>query len=131
MLNSLWNFRLSVMLTLIIGVVCLVPIPETPLQDVRFIDKYTHVLMYWGYASVLWGETVHRNRGGSFRLQNYLVCFLFPILLGGLIEVCQACLTTSRNGDFTDFLANAFGVLISLPFGWGLQRFFKTHPSSF
>ena len=57
MLHRLLHFRLTVLLTLGILVVCLLPVPETPLENVRFIDKYTHILLFGGYAWVLWCES--------------------------------------------------------------------------
>ena len=50
MLHRLLHFRLTLLLTLLILIVCLLPIPETPLDEVRFVDKYTHLLLFGGYA---------------------------------------------------------------------------------
>ena len=47
---------------------------------------------------------------------------LFPIALGGLMELGQAYLTTCRNGDVIDFIANSIGVLIALPIGLFLMK---------
>ena len=57
MFHRFLHFRLTVLLTLGILVVCLLPVPETPLENVRFIDKYTHILLFGGYAWVLWCES--------------------------------------------------------------------------
>ena len=62
MLHRLLHFRLTVLLTLGILVVCLLPVPETPLENVRFIDKYTHILLFGGYAWVLWCESALYRR---------------------------------------------------------------------
>lgn len=109
------------------------PVPETPLSDVAFIDKWTHVLMYLGQAGIIWFE-YYRNHGLRFapkphglrrselsfaKLLVYAV--LFPILLGGVIEVLQEnCTNHMRSGDWLDFYADAVGVLLA----WLLARLF-------
>lgn len=130
MLKTLWDFRLSAILTIAILAVCLIPVPETPLQEVKFMDKYTHFLMFWGYASALWIELGGRLASGRFRQWIRFWGFCFPILFGGAVEVFQATLTTTRSGDVTDFLANSFGVLSALPIGMLVHRFYSRHSSS-
>jgi len=38
------------------------------------------------------------------------VSAIYSIIIGGLLEVLQRTLTTSRQGDWIDFLANLAGV---------------------
>ena len=45
------NYPLSSLLVVAIWVVCLIPIPETPLSDVNLIDKWTHFVMYGSLTS--------------------------------------------------------------------------------
>ncbi len=134
MLHRLLHFRLTVLLTLGILVVCLLPVPETPLENVRFIDKYTHILLFGGYAWVLWCESALYRRSAvregrvetgrrSFNRSLLLLTVGWPALFGGLIEVLQATLTTCRSGDWLDFLADAFGVLLALAAGIPTYRF--------
>lgn len=134
MLHRLLHFRLTVLLTLGILVVCLLPIPETPLENVRFIDKYTHILLFGGYAWVLWLESALYRRCAvresrvetsrrSFDGSLLLLTVAWPALFGGLVEVLQATLTTCRSGDWLDFLADAFGVLLAFAAGIPTYRF--------
>lgn len=116
MLHRLFAYRLSFILTGIIVALSLMPLPETPLNEVRFVDKYTHLLMYGGYALALWSET----RTSTFL--RYLLCFFWPVLLGGLLELGQTHLTSARQGDVYDFMANGLGVLLALPLGRYLHR---------
>lgn len=39
MYNILKSYPLSVLSVVVIWVLCLIPIPETPLSDIRMIDK--------------------------------------------------------------------------------------------
>jgi len=39
----------------------LLVVPETPLNDVAFIDKWTHLVMYGGTCSVMWFEYLRHH----------------------------------------------------------------------
>ena len=56
------NYPLSSLLVVAIWVVCLIPIPETPLSDVNLIDKWTHFVMYGSLTSVIWFEYIRRHK---------------------------------------------------------------------
>lgn len=104
-MNILKNYRYSTIFVVFIWVICLMPIPETPLDNVRFIDKWTHFGLYASLTLCIWWES-------GKTLRNWGGIVLFPIVMGGLVELAQAYLTTCRNGDVLDFLANSFGVVI-------------------
>lgn len=116
----LFRYRLSLTFTLLLLVLSLLPIPETPLERIHWADKYTHFLMYGSYALALWSETTSK---GSRRL---LSCLLWPIVWGGVLEIAQSTLTTTRSGDWIDLVANAIGVLLALPLGLYFHRRFSS-----
>ena len=97
--------------------------PETPLDDVAFIDKWTHLVMYGGTTSVIWWEYLrtHQHLNASKLL---LWACLGMILLGGLVELGQAYCTTTRSGEWLDFWADSIGVLLGNLLGWLLHHFF-------
>lgn len=131
MKTILRQYPLTILLALVIWVVCLIPVPETPLNEISFIDKWTHFVMYAVLTLVLLYE--HRralrsnvnaatatdrsdvnaataghkksNSGSAWLL-------LLPISQGCLVELAQAYLTTCRSGDWFDALCNTLGVLI-------------------
>lgn len=109
MMQTLKNYRCSVFLVVFIWVICLIPIPDTPLDDVRFIDKWTHFAMYAVLTLCIWWES-----GKTLRKWGRIV--VLPIIMGGLVELAQAHLTTCRSGDVLDFCANSFGVVIGTVF---------------
>jgi hypothetical protein len=85
--------------------------PETPLDDVAFIDKWTHFAMYGGTCSVIWWEYLrHHVRLNAPRLLVW--AFIATIAMSGLIEILQATCTDTRQGEWLDFVANSFGVLL-------------------
>lgn len=119
-------YRLSLLLTMVIFALCLYDLPETPLDQVRFIDKYTHVLMYLAYGTVLWVET------GLCDLpphKRWSVCVAWPVAMGGLIEVLQSLCTLHRHGDLLDVAANSLGVVLAVFVGRVACRFLSQHRS--
>ena len=54
-------------------------------------------------------EQVHKEKGTA--IWQFLVIFIVASVYGGLMELGQAYLTTSRHGDWLDVYANSFGAL--------------------
>ena len=90
--------------------------PETPMDDVPFIDKWTHLVMYGGTCSVMWIEyTRCHERLNGWKL--FLLAWLGPILMSGLLELLQKYCTTTRQGEWLDFFANSTGVTLAVGIG--------------
>lgn len=109
------DFPLTFLCVAGIWVLCLIPIPETPLSDVPLIDKWTHFVMYGGLVLLFRLEYErHRRAVAPFRQKTlWFLIWLAPIAMGGLIELAQAYLTGgNRSGDWMDFLADSIGVLL-------------------
>ncbi len=111
-MNYLRKQPLSILLIIAIWVVCMIPIPETPLNNIAFMDKWTHFIMYATIVIVISAEYGRRSK--LIQWPHYLTgAMLLPIIMGGLVELAQAYLTNGvRSGDWLDFLANSIGVLI-------------------
>lgn len=85
--------------------------PETPLNNVAFIDKWTHFVMYGGTCSVIWFEYLRCHRKlDTVRL--FLLAWLAPVLMSGCLELIQAYCTTNRAGEWLDFAANTTGATL-------------------
>ena len=94
----------------------LIDMPETPMDDVPFIDKWTHLAMYGGTCSVMWIEYLRcHDRLNGWKL--FLLAWLGPILMSGLLELLQKYCTTTRQGEWLDFLANSTGVTPAVGIG--------------
>lgn len=96
--------------------------PETPLDDVNFIDKWVHIVMYGGTCSVLWIEYL-RSHVSLNRTKLFSLAWLAPIVMSGVIELLQEYCTVNRNGDWYDLLANATGVTLAVAIGLLLRGF--------
>lgn len=120
----------------VVVVLSLMPVPEVPeLEDVPFFDKWTHMVMYFGQAGAIWLDHLRRHgmrfdpmphslRTGEVNRKHFFVgAFLFPVILGGVLEILQEyCTGGLRSGDWMDWLADAFGVVILWLVGYGILR---------
>ncbi len=117
MIQFIKRYPFTTVLILGIWVVCLIPIPETPLSGVTLIDKWTHVVLYTILGCCIWIETA-RSRQKLSNKQLFILTFAAPIIMGGLIEIVQAtCTGGNRSGEWMDFLADSIGVVLSLLIG--------------
>ena len=117
MMNKLKNiikrYPATSFLIVVIWIICLLPIPENvPLGDVPMMDKWTHFVMYGTLCTVMWWEYLRRHEQKNAG-KLFLLAFLAPIIMSGLIELAQAYLTNgNRSGDWLDFVANSIGVVL-------------------
>lgn len=117
----LGRYPLTLTCIVAIWVLCLMNVPETPLDNVAFIDKWTHLVMYGGTCSVGWWEYLRHHRRITWG-KMFVFGLLGPIVMSGIIELLQAYATTTRSGDWIDVAANAVGVLLGFGIGWGILR---------
>ncbi len=112
------RYFLSILIILVVVVLSLAPMPEFPkLGDIPLWDKWVHFVMYGGMCSVLWFDYLRNGNSRTNYEKWLLLLVVFPILLGSLLELGQEYLTTCRNGDWIDFIANSVGVLLAVPIG--------------
>ncbi len=96
-------------------------VPETPLEHVAFIDKWTHLVMYGGTCSVVWWEYLQSHQHVEWR-KIVVFAMTVPIIMSGIIELLQAYATTTRSGDWMDFAANSAGVGLGQLIGYFILR---------
>ena len=80
-----------------------------------FYDKAQHVLMF---ASL----TMAGLLAFPQRVKTTVLGLVFH---GGLMEVLQSVLTTTRHGDWFDWLADSVGIAVGLGVYWLSQKFVK------
>ena len=112
------KYPLSVVCIALIWILSLTPFfPETPLDNVRFIDKWVHILMYGGTFTVVWLEYYFKHKKPDYE-KLFFWGWLAPILMSGIIELLQEyCTGGHRSGDFLDLAANATGVTVAAVIG--------------
>ena len=117
MIQFVRKYPLSVLCIILIWILSFVPFfPETPFDDIQFIDKWTHLVMYGGTCSVIWWEYLRKHTSLD---KGKLFCWawLAPILMSGMIELMQEHCTTTRSGEWFDFAANSTGVTLAALLG--------------
>ena len=108
----------------LIWILSLIPyFPETPLDDVEFVDKWVHILMYGCTFLVLWIEYTCKHRQADYE-KLFFWAWLAPILMSGLLELLQEYCTVIRTGSWLDFAANAIGATLGAAVGLLILRFY-------
>ncbi len=105
------NYKYSILVALAIIILSTIPVPEVkPLEEVPLIDKWVHFLMYAALSASMWldRKLLHLPISASY----FILMLLLPSLLGGLLELVQAYLTTCRSGEWLDAVADAIGAVI-------------------
>lgn len=119
---------LSTLCAICIAILSLAPIgaPEIA-HDVPLADKWAHFVMYATLTLIIWMERRYRCGTSSGGMRLAVWGMLFPIMLGGMMELCQAYLTTYRSGEWMDFLANSIGVLLGCIIGYIIRKITYNH----
>ena len=112
-LQYIRKYPFSVTCICLVWILSLLPFfPETPLDNVEFIDKWVHFIMYGGTCLIIWLEYTLKHRSPDYE-KLFFWAWLAPVMMGGVLELMQAYCTTTRNGDWLDFAANSTGVTIA------------------
>lgn len=107
------DFFPSIIWSLVIFGLCSMPssaIPEFHWLDMLSFDKWVHAGIF--FILIL---NFRRSLLLSVKWNNKSTSLLFlfiGILYGGLLELMQFYVFSSRSGEWSDFAANAFGCLI-------------------
>lgn len=121
--HILTKYPFSCIIVIGTWILCFMTIPETPLSSVRFIDKWTHSLIYLVLGLSLSLEYLRNTKQPS---PKFIIVWgwLMPIIMGGLIEVLQSyCTNGNRSGEWLDFFADAIGSTIAVLIGILLVRY--------
>jgi len=114
MLKRYWK---SAIVTLMILVLSFADAPAVP-KEITFVgwDKVVHVIMYFVLSTVLMTEYFRDKRVFFSRSFFFMICIVYPILIGTITEILQGLIFTVRDPDFYDWTANTFGVFLA----WGV-----------
>ena len=117
------KYPVSSFYIIFIWILCFADIPQNPLSNVSLIDKWTHTLMYAGTCATIWWEYTHRHKMMDMK-KLFLLAWLAPIIMSGVIELLQAyCTGGRRSGEWLDFAANSIGATIGGAIGILLAKY--------
>lgn len=93
--------------------IAFVSLRENPqeLLSLRMNDKVIHGVMYALLTAALLLPAMVKGR---FVWSTYLSAGMTAFLYGGLMELLQACCTTSRSAEWADLVADAIGIMVAL-----------------
>lgn len=123
MYQKVRKYPLSLVLIAVIWYLSFFTPPHTQLDDVAFIDKWVHIIMYGGTCMVIWAEYLYKHRKEINRKKLILWAWMAPIAMSGAIELLQAyCTGGRRSGDWLDLAANALGVTLAAAIGFAFAK---------
>ena len=83
----------------LIVVAFLVPVPNTPVSESRYVDKVVHFGIFLGFALLFYVD----------RQWRVAWTFMISVAFAGVIELVQSTLPY-RGGDWLDFAAGSAGA---------------------
>ena len=118
------KFWISSVLCVVILVLCFInteSLPEAPMSN---FDKLVHALMFLGLSGAVFFDCTRYLRQSIGGLPVFLGSLLFPVLMGGLIEIVQTFLPY-RTGDWWDFFYDAIGAMAGYLLALLINRWLK------
>ncbi|RZJ31045.1 MAG: hypothetical protein EOO48_03265 [Flavobacterium sp.] len=109
--NKAWRW-IAVIWTLIIAVLCMVRFTDLPDVGVKGTDKYVHATFHF-FFTIFWCQHLINTKSRPLR-PTLLRVLLLSIVYGGLIEIAQETLTTTRHADWADVAANFTGAILAV-----------------
>jgi VanZ family protein len=120
-LRKYWLSIITVLVILVLSLMSAEPLPPQPMQN---FDKLVHITMFFGLSSVIFFDSTSRLSFPTGVKQIFYWVFIFPVVLGGLIEIMQDSFTTTRYGDWLDFLFNVIGSSFAFLITLIINRFY-------
>lgn len=125
MISILKTYPLTLLTVAVICYLSFFTPPQTELNNISNIDKLVHTCMYGGLSIIIWWEYLRKH--DTICWKRFIpISVVFPIMMSGIIELLQAYCTTNRSGEWLDFVANSFGVVLAFIAGnFVLRRIMK------
>lgn len=105
-------FYSAVLLTIVITIGSLISIPKLEVTQVQISDKLVHISAYC-LLTLNW-LLVYKFK--TNKLKYSLLILLLVFIYGIIIEVLQGVLTSYRQADLLDVLANFTGISLAFIF---------------
>jgi VanZ family protein len=120
MLKTLWYYKLAVIWSIIITVLCLLPnsnFESTNAYLPNGFDKIAHLLFFFVLTILLFYGKIKEQESYKYRLFTVVKIILITSFIGLSIEFMQRYFFTYRSGDLFDFIADMLGVTMGI-FGY-------------
>ncbi len=107
---------LAVLYSLLITALSLVQLGDLSVGTFSPTDKMLHGLAYFCLGAIWFFYLVVRKESDQHEIGGFIKISLAITLFGMFIEVLQGTLTSYRQPDWSDVLANTTGVIFALLF---------------
>lgn len=112
-MSILKRYPISLLLIAVITYLSFFTPPKTELDEITNFDKFVHFCMYFTLSSLLWIEHFRAHREVKAPWWHGVVgALICPIVYSGVVELLQAYATTTRSGDWADFIFNTLGAIV-------------------
>jgi VanZ family protein len=108
-------FLVALFWTGVVSYFCLIKSSEMPKIEIPNLDKYVHVFFHFVFTFV-WFLFFRKQLITEKIIKPLVYSFLFSFTFGITIEILQQTITTTRNADIFDVIANSTGALLSVSF---------------
>lgn len=107
--SSYWKSLILILVILYLSLVKPATINE--LNVFKLTDKISHYLAYVVFGVVLIFDYIKQSDKNSFtELRFWLICIIFPVLFGGLIEILQETFFKPRTAEWLDWACDFAGI---------------------
>jgi VanZ family protein len=113
-MSLLKKYSISIVANSIVFIVCMAKAPEDASLPMPDFDKLVHTVLFMGISCIVFFDNTKyfKRKISVIRLLNG--SFLFPVAFGGLIEILQSTMTSTRSGDWMDFLYDVSGGVLGV-----------------
>nr|WP_315262533.1 VanZ family protein [uncultured Flavobacterium sp.] len=106
-------FLVALLWTGIVTYLCLIQSSDVPVINIPNLDKCIHAFFYFVFTFV-WFLFFRKQLKFESFFKPLLISFVFSFVFGIVIEVLQGLVTTTRQADIWDGVANLFGAMLSV-----------------
>ncbi len=113
MFNFIRKYWKSICVVLIILYLSFAPPSEfkkIPPIKIEFFDKFVHVALYAFFSIILFVDLRKSLGDKATKTIFFIWSFLFPVMLGGFIEIAQENWFSPRTAEWIDWFADILGV---------------------
>lgn len=113
MLRTIQNYWKSVLMVTIILYLSFAPPSDfkaVPKINIAYFDKFVHVILYTVLAIILIIDYLRTTKTSVPKTRFIIQCLLFPILMGGVIEIAQDQWFYPRTAEWIDWMSDILGT---------------------
>ena len=125
MLKNLY-FWIAFSWTVVVAYFCLAPASDIPSVSIPNLDKLAHAFFHFVFTT-LWFLFFKKQVKKKNQIKLLGGAVFLSLFFGIGIELLQSRISTTRNGDFFDVLANFTGALLALVFVVVAKQIRKKH----